>query len=380
MLKVLTLLSPIVFSLFWAIMLSSNRKNRSKSFLGYFMVMMFFLYLSHMFYYVPLPDIYHYFDIPYQALNLIIFPTFYIYILLLTVDESFSFKSHGRYFIFPGIFVFQYSIGVILMSKSEHIKYLYDMLSVDDMTNKVYMFQRFTYVSCRALFVVQGLFYSYRIVKQLYIHKEQIKQYYSGDESKRINYFLSLTIVIFLAIGGGVTLAILGKEHFLIEWTYLIGPSILFSSVIIVLGFMGYRQESFFIRKITVDEKYNHDYRFSSSVDWENVMYIKQQLKILFDEDEIYLDSNLTIWDLADKIKCNHDSVSYVFNNVFCETFSDYVSRYRVEYAKNLVKSGLVFSKDLIAKKSGFKSVSLMEDAVVHYKNYNNMINGYEYC
>ena len=103
MFKIILLLNPIYVTLFWSLVLNTNRVkgNIPKLFLGKFMIVAFFLYLSHFFYYLPLPEVYHYADPFYHLFNLLVYPMYYIYIRLLTVDDRFEVKKHSIFLILP---------------------------------------------------------------------------------------------------------------------------------------------------------------------------------------------------------------------------------------------------------------------------------------
>ena len=82
---------------------------------------------------------------------------------------------------------------------------------------------------------------------------------------------------------------------------------------------------------------------------------IGKHISALFNNDHIFLNPNLKVSDIATRIGTNRTYVSTFFNREKECTFYDYVNRYRIEYASNL----LLHSDDnitLIAEKSGFNS------------------------
>ncbi len=140
------LLNPVYVTFFWCLVLNSNtaKGNAPKSFLGKLMAVAFLLYLSHLFYYLPLPAVYHYADPFYLLCNLLMYPMYYIYIRLLTVDEGFSFRKHGL-FLLPAVLMFAlYGAGVLCMSKDEHLHYLYRCLCQlsDEKLSGIFLYQK----------------------------------------------------------------------------------------------------------------------------------------------------------------------------------------------------------------------------------------------
>lgn len=80
-----------------------------------------------------------------------------------------------------------------------------------------------------------------------------------------------------------------------------------------------------------------------------------QQIKALFTEQKIFLDSHLKVSDIARAVGSNRTYVSNYFNREAGMPFYDYVNGLRISYACNL----LVGTEDglkLIAEKSGFNS------------------------
>ena len=59
-------------------------------------------------------DRYRLVDVLLQWFGLTIFPLYYIYFRLLTVDDHFSLKTHSKYLIVPAFFALIYGFGVLL--------------------------------------------------------------------------------------------------------------------------------------------------------------------------------------------------------------------------------------------------------------------------
>ena len=66
-----------------------------RAYLAKFMLFPMICFGAHFLYFAPLPNIYPYFDIVLQIAGSLIFPVFYIYFRLLTVDNKFSLRVHA---------------------------------------------------------------------------------------------------------------------------------------------------------------------------------------------------------------------------------------------------------------------------------------------
>jgi len=89
-----------------------------------------------------------------------------------------------------------------------------------------------------------------------------------------------------------------------------------------------------------------------------NVDSIKIALVKKLEEEEVYLNPNLSISELAEKLKVSSENLSFVINHEFSLKFRDYINSYRIEAAKlklqnngSIKKSILIISLD-----SGFNS------------------------
>ena len=94
----------------------------------------------------------------------------------------------------------------------------------------------------------------------------------------------------------------------------------------------------------------------------------EDKLKRLFEEDKIYLESDITLEDVAKRMKLSKHHLTQLFNIHLGENFNQYINRYRINYSCLLLKSN---NEDLtieeIAFESGFNSkVSFNR----HFKNF----------
>ena len=93
----------------------------------------------------------------------------------------------------------------------------------------------------------------------------------------------------------------------------------------------------------------------------------KGRLEKLFEEDHTYLDNDLTLVLLAEKLRIPAHHLTQLFNVYIGENFNQYVNKYRVEYACMMLADvdEDIFIED-VAYKSGFNSkVSFNR----HFKN-----------
>ena len=90
----------------------------------------------------------------------------------------------------------------------------------------------------------------------------------------------------------------------------------------------------------------------------ERLVEIKLQLNVLMLKEEPYLNSDLSLVNLAKQLKITSHQLSYVINNGFNENFYGFINGYRVEKAKKLLadKGSKKLSMVGVAFESGFNS------------------------
>lgn len=128
MIRHLILLLPIFVSIFWLIALYSNKKNHNASsqFFGVFMLFAVVCFVGQFLFFAPLPNLFPYYEPVMAYFGSLVFPIYYIYFRLLTVDEKFTFRKHSKYLIFPFTIATIYVIGILLTPFDEYKVWLYD--------------------------------------------------------------------------------------------------------------------------------------------------------------------------------------------------------------------------------------------------------------
>lgn len=333
------------------------------------MIIACLLYLSHFFYYLPLPEIYHYVDPFYLLFNLLVYPMYYIYIKLLTVDDCFEIKKHSIYLALPLLIFILYGVGVLLMTKEEHIDYLYRQLYTDSLLSGAFLYQKTIYLLCRIVFILQGIVYmwlSYRLVVK---HKGQILNYYANIEDDSLDKIHILNITLSITIIMGIVMSVLGKESFMLDEKALILPSSILSIMLFWIGWLGNKQRALLITDTVLDVSID-DPQVADGVEptTAQLAVVREKIIKLFEENKIYLNKDLTIWVVARIIGTNRTYISSVINNDFKQNFSSFVNSHRVKHAQAIKNQNPSIHKEELAERSGFGSVSSMHRAFTQFK------------
>lgn len=105
-------------------------------------------------------------------------------------------------------------------------------------------------------------------------------------------------------------------------------------------------------------------------LDDEVVKHIKN-LKKLMEEDELFLDPNLSLQSLAKKLGTNPNVLSFVINEKFASNFSNYINSYRVEKFIIMAQNKDAYNNTFLglALDAGFRSKATFNRAFKEIKN-----------
>lgn len=363
MFETIIYLNPVYVTLFWAVILNLNQRNTTpaKSYLGKFMVFAFIIYFSHFVFYYPFVDFYALIDPLYQFSSLMVYPMYYVYVRLLTVDERFSFRFHGRYFLIPLVLISIYLIAILFSDFQDYKYWLYHRNNPDEslrigFLNPVYILIRF-------VFVIQLFYLMYASAKKLNKYKDQAGQYYSDyEDGKNINVTM---INISMLITGllSIIIAVLSRDYFIEKPFLLILPSVSFSILLFIIGYLGNLQKpvnpTYEIQTIDLTEAGN-GHKDNNTNNKELMVKILD----LFENQKIYLTNDLNIVHLANITGSNRTYISQLINQHYQQNFCSFVNSYRIRDVKAMIKSDPNCTNQLLADKCGFSSTDSLKRVV----------------
>ncbi len=353
MLKIFLLLNPVYVTFFWAIVLSLHpaRNNEPKRFLAKFMAISCLLYFSHLSYFLPLPSVYHYLDAIYQLSSLLVYPLYYIYIRLLTTDDHFSWRNHYWILAAPILLGLTYFTVSMLLNQTEHLNFIYDILPNNKPATGRPALLKGVYTVCRIVFLFQTIIYLTLSFLLIFKNKDKIKNFYSNPDESSIRKLYLLNFTLTFSVLAGVGIAVIGKENFLNDEKMLIAPSVIFSVMLFIIGWLGNKQSP------VITEYNDPDQEKLPAVEEEKrLKEISESLGKLFEDDKVFLNKDLTLKDIARLIGSNRTYISNIINNEFGLNFCTFVNNYRVDHAKHLLSNNKSIKNDELAYLAGFGS------------------------
>lgn len=320
---------PFMVCLFWTVHagISYSELNKAQRYLGLFLLVSMLLFLYHAIYYSTSGG--HNYNVLteiYSWSTLTIYPLYYLYIKAIT-----DYHNPGKYemalLFTPGLIAAASSLMTLLFGFSH----------------------QFTDTLISIVRPIQTILVCVVSLIKLTAFDRSVYDSYSEVEGKTAQPIIVLVAVQFTAAICTVVLTILGPRFFSGK-TILAIPSFLFASVIYAIGYVGFRyrfgayqMETELKEEILSDYKQNED----------SILFKVIQDKM--ETERMYLQSGLSVVDLAKAIGSNRTYVSASINSQSGKSFAMYVNTYRVEYAKTIMKDGKL-SIAQVAEMSGFAS------------------------
>jgi len=320
------------------------------------MFVAFLLYLSHAHFFKKILSTYHYFDSLYIFASLSVYPLYYWYVKLLTVETVYRWRNLRL--LVPAV-VFSLTVIVLywLMSENERLDYFLGFF-IGSKTNVSYtsimQYQKLVYFGGRFVFAIQVIYFLTNGLKLVTSYNKQIANFYSNLESRSMLWVNYILYSLVIASTASITFTIIGRSFFMESDLLLFFPSVIFSVLLFLIGLLGYMQNH-----TVVDleiEKRESEYADTKNY---NTNKLNDNILELFENDAVYKNHDLKITQISKILHTNRTYISKHINNEFSCTFNDFVNRYRIEEAKKLLTDDLSknYSLNYISEKAGFGSM-----------------------
>ena len=183
---------------------------------------------------------------------------------------------------------------------------------------------------------------------KLFRFRARVDNYYSNPGEKRLNPLMTLIALLLVTALASFTVNIIGRDNFMATDNLII-PAVLFSVLLFTIFFVGDK---------TV---FPHDeVRLGTATPVPEAQDIlatdalMEKIHQQMEDRQIFRSKGLTISDLAESVGSNRTYVSACINNEAGQSFSDYVNKWRIEYAMKLMKSDPALTIAEVADRAGF--------------------------
>lgn len=354
----LIIYTPMYVTFFWAavLLLSKKEDNSAKFFLGVFMFVAFLLYFSHAIFFNEFVTLYGFIDPLYIFCSLSVYPLYYWYIKLLTVESSYKWLNL-RLLIPAFVFSLVLFANYHIMSENERHNYIHEFLIKGESGisfTRLMIIQKYIYFGSRLAFVFQVIYFLLKGLNLVKNYNKQIANFYSNLETRSILWVNFILYSLVASSTLSIIFILIGRSFFTEYHFLLLFPSVIFSVLLFFIGLLGYMQNHTVVdleKEVLFD-----DHEYTKGNDTEK---LNEKLLELFQNKAVYKNVDLKITQVSEMLHTNRTYISKHINTNFSCTFNDFVNHYRIEEAKRLLtdESTRNFSLNFISEKSGFGSM-----------------------
>lgn len=361
MIKTILLLTPVYVTLFWSILLNFHpgSSHAAKRFLGKFMLACVVIYMTHFLYYSNLLRFVHLFEPLYQLASLSVYPLFYIYFRLLFVEKYFSIRKHGVYLLAPILISLIYFIASASLPSDVFIQWLYRKGTLPDYAALKLLNLLLVLIS--VVYVGQVLFTVTANLRLIYSYRKKAKNYYSDFYEIRTLNVVILNVVLVVCGLSSIILSILGRGYFISEMMGITLASVIFSTMLFTIGWLGFLQKAV---NPTFEEVPSQPEEQPEEFQLDHRQQLMEKISKLFINDRIHLNTKLTIQDVAQTVGTNRTYVSSIINQHYGVNFCTFVNNFRIEELEHMLKNHPELTNQLLAENCGFGSVDSLKRAV----------------
>ena len=355
---------------FWAVLIGCtlyfDGRNRGHLMLLLFMVTASLLYAGHCaflnHFYSDMPVL----DSLYSFANLAVYPLFYVYIVSMTSPES-QLRHTWLYFIPSAVIGIMVSAIYIMMPPQELDSFVRIISYNEDFGSGTGLCKMmgYTRLAAKAVFAIEVVAVLIAGSLKITAYNKSIEAYYADTEGKKLTAFQWYMYLFTACSFASIIFNFIGRSRFDSSAWMMAIPSLLFSSLLFGLGFIGFRQ-SFTIDHFEQEESADEIIPESASASKQEKPLI-ERIEEVVTKRQLYLRHNLKISDVAAELCTNRLYVSTAINEEMGISFSDYINRKRVNYAIHLMSINPQLTIYEIADLSGFSSDKSF------YRNFKNI-------
>lgn len=278
---------------------------------------------------------------------LVIPPTVYHYCLSLTNDYKKE-GIHKMYYLPLALLVINLLSYAYLNLQKDESSYIFTVCqSVMEIANAVALL---------FIFPLQNVYYLFKAFKFYKDHRKKVRDEYSYEEGVSLKWMLHFIL-------GYLIFILLIYVLYSATITSIYIPITTFITVyLIYIGIKGNKQEVVLLELESINSNIIEN---TVLINDEKTTLLKKKLLDYMIVEQPYLDSKLTIHQLAKQLDTNSKYLSKVLNTEFQKNFVSFINQYRIETAKEFLidKEYQLFTIEAIAEKSGFNSKSAFNTA-----------------
>lgn len=272
-------------------------------------------------------------------------PLIYIYIKSIFLDKKNLIRNNLFHFIPFLIYLCFYTIPSFLELNLLHIQLIQSHIELA-MEKDIY-----------------GIVYFVISLKLFYRMKKAMKKNYSRMGERDflwIEKFL-YSFLIVLVIDLLITISELFFNYDVFWDSYITAVALV--TAIVYLGYYGLTQSIIFLPNFLVENHLNSSTsakKKSVVIEYQEEENLRLKYIQLMEDEKLYLSADISLRELAEKMKISERKLSAFFSDILKSSFYDSINSFRVKEAKTILKSDIIASHTItgIGLSCGFKSKS----------------------
>lgn len=296
-------------------------------------------------------------DTIYVTCNLLVYPLYLYYITILT-KGTVSRRQWWLTVLPPTITSIVVAIVYVMMSGEECWQFVDTYLyknSTQTLTGLA-MVQAVVHQLAKCIFAIGVLVVLFIGIRRIRSYNRLIDSIYADNDDKRL-YGIT-TILLLMVLTGVLSFAVnaVGRFAFLSSEIPFALLACFFSGLLYMLCYRGFVQHFSF-----TDIAHEEREETTETAPQEDYSYLLQKI----DDERLYLQSGLTLAELAQQLGTNRTMLSKLVNEETGMPFSEFINRKRIAYVRRLEKENPEARKEDLAEQAGYTSMRSF------YRNYN---------
>lgn len=364
---------PMMVCAFWSIVLIldwSAAHDKLRLWLWQFMVVAMLLYVGHAVFFNHYTTIVPFTNTLYCACNLLVFPLYHVYIKGLSVPHYLDNRRqqwHDRCILFLPALVISFIVGILyfMMSSAERSDFIETYLYHNEFSglHGTTFLQAVVHQIAKLCFAIQVIIIFILGFRNLRQYKRFIDNTYADTENKRLEKVQIILILFIVGVFLAFVSNIIGRWRFMDNALLLAIPSLFFSILLFMIGYIGSRT-MFSISNVNDKEFTPTSPNMSGNDNEQTVSSFTVSLEQLMNKQQLYLQHDLKISDVALLLGSNRTYIQRSIMELSGESFTKYINRKRIEYAIELQKKHPEYNIETIATQSGYTHLGTF------YRNY----------
>lgn len=349
---------PFGVCLFWSVIFLKEYRaaDPAKRLLTRFMLVCTMLYFSHAVYFNKNIQLFSIVESIYAFCTLAVYPLYYLYICKLTDANPLRIRDY--WVLLPALLVSLTATLLYVIMGNERIPFIercfYEHTASVATCSGVAKAQCFRLLLTKIVFAVQLIPVCYFGSKRLTAFNKRVNNFYANTEGKTLAPIRSLLTIFLIFAFLSAIANYIGRDFFIQKPWMVIIPSVIFSTMIFSVAYVGFKQKFTAIdfchdeqttaqkdESTTVAENVINNGRNGLTAKDTNPEYLLlgETMCRVVESQQLFRQKGLLITDVAKLTGSNRTYISNYLNKELNTSFSDFINSYRVEYAKSLLTS-----------------------------------------